>query len=165
MKNYRLLILSALVALALTSCRGYEVGDYYSRDDVSGLVLKVDDEGAPLMLLSMDEVADLDADSALLWGSTYDGGGWRLPNKEEMAYINKYRSLVNATLARRQEPQMMGPNTYYWTATPCSETHVFACGPLGLKCFFRTNHSPLYRARAVRYLDLEHHNSDNKLEQ
>ena len=111
MKNYRLLILSALVALALASCRGYEVGDYYSRGDVSGLVLKVDDEGAPLMLLSMDEVADLDADSALLWGTTYDDGGWRLPDKEEMAYINKYRSLVNATLARRQEPQMMGPNT------------------------------------------------------
>ena len=151
--KFKLSILLLVATLVATACNRYEVGDYYRKGDVSGLVLTLDEEGQPVLIVSLDEARDLDADSAKVWCAAYADGSWRLPDKREMQLIYKYRSLLNATLQRREQPQMMGSNTYYWTATDCSESHVYACGPLGVKCYFRTNHSPLYRVRAVRTIE------------
>ena len=149
--KYRIARLIGLLTM-LTACGHYEVGDYYRKGALKGLVLELDDEGRPALVLSLDEATDLDADSANAWCRGYDDGSWRLPDKREMTQIKKYRSLLNQTLGRKGE-QLLGTNIFYWTSTPCSETHIYARGPLGIKCYFRSNHSAQYRCRAVRTID------------
>ena len=152
-KKYKSAILLSFVGLLFSACNHYEVGDYYHKGDLSGVIITLNEEGMPSLLLSLGEAKDLNADSALAWSANYDDGSWRLPDKREMTLINNYKSLLNATLQRKEAPQLFGSNTYYWTSTPCSESHTYACGPMGVKCYFRSNHSPLYRARAVRSID------------
>lgn len=146
----------AVSALLLTGCgRHYEPGDYYSRNGVKGIVLQTDTEDNATLLLSIDEAVDIDADSALRWTATLGDTAWKLPTKEQMAVARKHRSLINITLRNKNLPTILTDHTFYWTATPCSGTHVFACGPDGLRCYFKSNHSSFYRARAVRKLENE----------
>lgn len=139
--------------LTIVSCgNSYEVGDYYSNDTVKGIVVNVDEQGRPLMLLSIDEAIDIDADSAKQWAVAL-GSEWHLPTKQEMEQVKKYKSLINQTLERRKYNGFLTGHTFYWTSTPCSETHHYACGPDGLRCYFNTNHSHCYRSRAVCLFD------------
>ena len=141
--------------LTLMSCnRRYEPGDYYSKD-VSGIVLAADAEGNAMLLLSLEEAKDIVADSAALWAETLGDGLWRLPTKEDMSIIKKYKSLINKTLEYKKQPTVLSGHTFYWTATPCSESHTYACGPDGINCYFKTNATPHYRARAVKDLKVE----------
>lgn len=128
--------------------RSYEPGDLYSCDSVNGIVLQTNENGAPTMLLSIEEASNINADAALQWAESL-GNGWHLPDNEEMKIIKKYKSLINITAEREKISPVLTNHTFYWTSTPCSESHVNAFGPNGLRCYFRTNASPYYRARAV----------------
>lgn len=141
----------AVSAFLLIGCtRHYEPGDYYSRNDVKGIVLQADAEGNATLLLSIDEASDITSDSALRWTATLGDTAWKLPTKEQMAVARKHRSLINITLRNKNLPTFLTDHTFYWTATPCSPSHVYACGPDGLRCYYHSNQSPYYRARAVR---------------
>ena len=141
----------AAIAFLMAACNGhYEVGDYYRDGDVEGIVMEADEQGNPLMLLSLEEASNLDADSAAVWASKLGDGRWRLPDKKEMESLRINRSLLNMTLERKGLPLFLMPSTFYWTSQPCSETHMYACGPYGVQCYFRTNKSVHYRARAVK---------------
>lgn len=142
----------AISMLLLAACSSYEVGDYYSKDNVKGIVLAVDAEGTPTMLLSVDEAANLDVDSAARWVASLGDTAWHMPSKDEMAIARKSRSLINITLDHKGLPAFLKNHTFYWTSTPCSESHSYACGPYGLQCYFNSNKSTHYRARAVRNL-------------
>ena len=96
---------------------------------------------------------NFNADSAFIWAEQFDGGGWHLPTKEEMTTIRKYKNLVNSTLERKGYNTILTNHTFYWTGTPCSESHTYACGPDGIKCYFNQNLSSCYRARAVKRID------------
>lgn len=151
--NKRILYTILGFALTLGGCSGgYELGDYYHAGGEKGIVLAVDDGGKVTMLMSVDEAHDLDSDSAMKWASNYADGSWHLPSKEEMAVIKKYKSLMNITIGHKKLQPVMAGHTFYWTSTPCSESHTFACGPDGIRCYFNTNTSPFYRARAVKTL-------------
>ncbi len=153
MKNI-LKICLAISPLLLAGCSGtYETGDYYSSGDVKGIVVKSDADGKARLVLSFDEVANLNADSAARWVAEYDNGQWRLPTNEEMTFMKKHRSLINKTLERKGQPLMLAGFTYYWTSTACSESHTYAGGPEGVKCYFNSNASPNYKARAVRDIE------------
>ena len=114
--------------------------------------MQTDADGNPVLLLSMEEERGYDADSAQQWSASL-ADGWHLPDKEEMEQVRKYRSLLNSTLVRKGAPKVLEGHTFYWTATRCSETHFYACGPDGIRCYFHTTSSPLYRIRAVKRLD------------
>jgi len=146
-KGVRLLLLLALTgSLALSSCsRSYRVGDLYHQQ---GIVVSVDADGQPTMLLALEEQCNLDADSALRWAATLDEG-WSLPTREQWELIRKQRILLNRTLDDKQLPSVARGHTFYWSSTACSPSHVYACGPDGVRCYFRSNHSDLYRVRAV----------------
>lgn len=146
-------IVYVLIGLSvLTACSGYEVGDWYNHDGNKGVVLKVDEAGQPTLLLAPEEAVDLTADSALLWAAQLDADSQAevsLPSKEEMEWLRGYRSVVNKTLNAKGKPTVLEGHTFYWTSTPCSESHYYAHGPDGVRCYFRGNQSSCYRARAV----------------
>ena len=147
--RYRCLICVLSLSLFLQGCSiSYECGDMFKVDGKQSVVVQVDDAGMPLMLLSLDEAVDIDADSAARWATSL-GEGWSLPTKEEMEYLKKYKSLINIKLEKKGESPFLKNQTFYWTSTDCSESHTYACGPQGIKCYFNTNSSHLYRARAV----------------
>lgn len=149
-RQWILLLISVLIFAGCDS--KYELGDYYKSGDTKGIVVQVDAEGNPLLILSLFEAENVDADSAQNWVATLEGEGWQLPDKGEMEQINKYKSLINKTLERKGMPTILKNHTFYWTATPCSESHTYACGPDGTRCYFNQNASPLYRSRAVKKL-------------
>lgn len=137
---------------SLSSCRrGYEPGDIIKVDGRRCVVADVDSDKHPVLLLSLEEASDLDADSAARWASTVMGDtNWHLPTREEMERVRKYKSMINMALEKKGEPTILRNHTFYWTSTQCSESHTYACGPIGLQCYFKTNHSTNYRARAVK---------------
>ena len=140
--------------LFLAGCSGkYEPGDYYKVGNVKGVVVQTDDNGCVVMLMSLDEAVNIDADSAARWVETLDGDGWRLPGKSDMEQIRKYKSLINKTLERKELPTILTNHTFYWTATPCSDSHTYACGPDGLRCYFNQSASPFYRARGIKTIE------------
>ena len=149
------LIFLSFCLLIFTGCGGkYELGDYYSRDGVKGVVVAADDDGGATMIMSLFEASNLDSDSAKLWAEGLEDG-WRLPTADEMKIVNKYKSLINITLRNHNEPTILTGHTFYWTSTPAEQSHVYACGPDGVKGYFYNNKSPHYRARAVRELRME----------
>jgi hypothetical protein len=142
----------AVSALILTGCSSsYAPGDYYSSKGDKGIVLQADAEGNATLILSLDEASNLASDSAILWAASL-GQGWSLPSKDQMTLARKYRSLINICLRNHKQPEFLTGHTFYWTATPCSQSHVYACGPEGVRCYFKSNTSPYYRARAVKSL-------------
>ena len=151
MKKYRNICLIFILRAFACCNRHYEPGDYYNKED-KGIVLAVDAEGNAVLLMSLEEAKDIDVDSAAKWALTVGDGNWQLPTKDEMTILKKYKSLVNKTLEYKKQPTVLTGHTFYWTSSPCSETHFYACGPDGIKCFFKTNASPHYRARAVKNL-------------
>ena len=141
------------VIASFTSCTDvYEPGDYYRGDGFEGVVVSVDADNNPLLLLSIDEARSLSADSAILWAETL-GEGWRLPDKRELAQIDRGITLINKTSESKRKPKILVDFTYYWSSTPCSESHFYACGPDGVGCFFNENNGSSYRARAVRVMN------------
>ena len=139
--------------MAFAGCNGvYEPGDYYRGDGYDAVVVTVDADNKPTLLLSLDEANTLNADSAMRWAETLDDG-WRLPNKDEIAQIYRVKTLVNKTLERKGKPTVLTNFTYYWSSTPCSESHFYACGPDGVGCYYSENASSSYRARAVRSVE------------
>lgn len=141
------LLLCLTSILALVGC-GCEVGDFCEEGGVKGIVLSLDDEGNPDMLLSVDEAVNISADSAAKWAESLSSG-WRLPTKEEFVTVKSCKSIINERLKNKGLPMLLSPGTFYWTSTECSPSHVNACGPDGIRCYFRTNASGFYRARAV----------------
>jgi len=140
------------LSLAFSSCkRSYRVGDLYHQQ---GIVVSVDADGQPTMLLSLDEQRNLDADSALRWAATLDAG-WSLPTKEQWELVRKQRILLNRTLDDKHLPAVVRGHTFYWSSSACSPSHTYACGPDGVRCYFRTNRSDLYRARAIYIFNAE----------
>ena len=150
--KYKIIYYFLIGSLLAVSCRGTEPGDLYKCDGVKCVVVTVDGNGNPSLVMSLDEAVNIDADSALLW-STQVGDGWHLPSKAEMELVKKNKSMINRGLEYKKMPVVLRNNTYYWTSTPCSETHVYACGPDGLRCYFRTNASHCYRARTVKVIN------------
>ena len=139
------------LAMLFASCNGKKVtGDIVKIDGTKAIVVSTDDNGQPTMLLSVQEAANLDDDSAVRWVATIDGEGWHLPDKSEMQLIKKYKAMINISLRKNGLPTILANDALYWTSTPCSESHTYACGPQGVKCYFSTNASPYYRARAVK---------------
>ena len=146
--SFRFLFLGCL--FLLSGCTGvYEPGDSYKGDGYEAVVVSVDDDNQPVIVMSLDEASTLSADSAMRWAEG-KGEGWRLPDRSEMSMIDRVRSLINTTLERKGLPPVLKDATYYWSSTPCSETHTYACGPDGVGCYFSENNSSSYRARAVR---------------
>ena len=152
----RALVLFAMAAF-LTGCDGGQrVGDIYKNGDIKGIVVSVNSEGQPTMILSTDEAVALNADSALIWASKLqsdNGTEWTLPTKEEMVLLKKYKSLINNTLRNNKLPLFLENGTFYWTSTPCSESHCNACGPDGVRCYFKKNDTYSYRARGVMRIE------------
>ena len=149
--KFNVLIYIIMFAAFCVGCtNGWQQGDFYKKNGSKGIVVAVDDAGNATLVLSLDECSNIDADSANRWAQGYDDGSWRLPSKDEMAQIKKYKSLINKTLQYKNEASVLTGHTFYWTSTPCSESHTYACGPDGVRCYFNTNASPHYRARAVK---------------
>ncbi len=147
-------ILLTFSLLVFAGCNGkYEMGDFYNDKDTKGIVVQVDNDGRAMLVMSLDEAVDIDVDSAARWAGQIDGNDWRLPTKEEMNAVRKYKNVINSTLERKGCPTILTNHTFYWTGTPCSESHTFACGPDGIKCYFNQNHSSCYRARAVKRIE------------
>lgn len=152
MKNNKILFYAACFLL-LVGCSGiYEPGDMYKGDGFEGIVVTVDEDNQPLMVMSLEEASSLTADSALRWAEGL-GEGWRLPTKKEIAQIERVRSLINNTLKRKKLSTVFTDFTYYWSSTTCSESHCYACGPDGVGCYFKENDDPSYRARGVRGIE------------
>lgn len=144
-----------LACLAMAACSPYEVGDWYRKGDLQGVVLQLDDNNEPTLLLLNDEARDLDADSAQVWAAAIDARlpyDCALPTKEEFELIRKYKVVINGTLRKKGQPLVIYGHTFYWSSTPCSESHQYACSPDGVKCYFKPGHSDFYRARAVAHL-------------
>ena len=153
MKHLFLIFSILLSSALLVGCKSsYAPGDYYSLDGDKGVVVSVDADAQPLLIISLDEVSALDADSALRWGLENEAQGWRLPDKDEIALVNKYKTLINRTMEKHHAPLVLVNHTFYWTSSPCSPTHTYACGPDGLNCYFNQNNSHSYRARKVKNL-------------
>lgn len=131
--------------------RSYTVGDLYRSNEGNGIVVTTDSTGAAQLILSVDEIADRAWDSAMALQDTA-AQGWRLPTSEEMKTLYAARIALNEALTDRDMPKIFGSRTWYWTSTPCSETHAYAWGPDGLKCYYKENSSPLYRVRMVKVL-------------
>ena len=149
-KLSKIILLLAIAALA--SCtRVYEPGDYYKGDGFEGIVVTVDANNSPMLLLSFEEAHSLAADSAEYWAEQI-GEGWRLPQKGELAQIYRVKTLINRTLEKKKKKLILNDFTYYWSSTPCSETHCYACGPDGVGCYYKENDGSSYRARAVRLI-------------
>ena len=150
-------LLLFVVSFFFTGCSGEQrVGDLYKDGDIKGIVVSVNSEGHPTMILSLDEAVALNADSAVVWASnlqTVNGTKWTLPTKEEMILLRKYRSLINNTLRDKKLPLFLENGTFYWTSTPCSESHCNACGPDGVRCYFKMNDTYSYRARGVMRIE------------
>lgn len=152
MKNKSILAIAfVMLFCACGSDKGYKAGDFYDEGGVEAVVVTADSTGVATMLMSVAEAKDIDADSAKLWASSL-GEGWTLPTSEEMNLLYRNRSYINETLEGKKLPTLFGLNTYYWTSTPCSESHVNARGPDGIKCYLASGHSACYRARAVKKL-------------
>lgn len=164
MRN-RIYILVALLALGLAACqREVAVGDIYRDGSLKGIVVELDSEGHPTMLLSLEEASGLCADTALMWADALNQNGeevqWVLPDYEQMNIVAQHKVEINAAAASRGEAKVLPNRSWYWTSTPCANefcpscpvTHVYALGPDGLRCYFKENHSALYRARAVLVL-------------
>ncbi len=138
--------MALLGVIVLVGCGGaYETGDYYSVNGVKGVVVTATDNA--LLVVSLDEARGLNADSALAWGDGPEE--WHLPSKTEIEQLWRFRSAINQTLERKGMGRIFGSHTFYWSSTECSPSHVYACGPDGVKCYFRSNKSHLYRARKV----------------
>lgn len=149
--KHPIVFISLLIPFFITACSGtYQSGDMYKCDGRQCIVVSVNADGSPAMCVSLEEGEGMDAISAAVWAVL--GEGWRLPTKEEIAVVRKYRSAINATLSKKGLPLLMENNTYYWTSTPCSESHTYACGPDGVRCYFSTNDGPAYRVRAVKII-------------
>lgn len=155
-----------LVVAALSSCsKTTEVGDIYRQDGIEGIVLHVDTLGVPTHLLSIEEAVDLDQDSAIVWAASLNGTSgnhqWVLPDSEQMQLLASHKSELNASLSQRGESSVLANGTWYWTSSRCENsfcptspvTHGWAYGPDGLRTYFKENHSPRYRARAVMVLE------------
>lgn len=155
-KKTRLGFLAPLMTVLLLSVcgRNYVTGDFYRADGICGIVVDCDDTHGTLLLLTIDEQSDLDADSAKRWASALNPDGWHLPTREEMEKVRRHRSAINNTLERKGFAKVVDGHTFYWTSTECSDSHVFACGPNGMQCYYRSNHSTLYRARGVREIKI-----------
>lgn len=137
----------------MVGCQGiYEPGDYYRGDSFEGIVVSVDAENNPLLLLSLDEASSLNADSAVHWAESL-GEGWWLPDRKEIAQVDRVKTLINKTLEIKHLPKVLENFTYYWSSTPCSESHFYACGPDGVGCYYCENDGSSYRARAVRKIE------------
>ena len=139
--------------VCVTACSNdAHVGGMYSKGQVKGIILDVSDDGVPSLVLSIDEISGIDADSAARWAAGYSDGGWRLPTVDEARLIEKNRYVINGYIEKRGLKVIGNEGNFYWTGTDCSKTHVNALGPYGVRCYFRTNSSNSYRARAVRQL-------------
>ena len=144
------LLLSIAAMLTISACsRSYMPGDFYSEGGLKGIVVTADEQGKPTLLLAPEETKGVTAAEAKEWVESYGDGGWHLPTKEEMEQVKKYKTLINKTLEQKKQPVVLTNHTFYWTSTPCSESHTYACGPDGLHCYFSTNNSPYYRGRGV----------------
>lgn len=151
MKTMRFLPFLLFGILVLAGCsKGYELGDFYSNGDLKGIVVAADADSQPSLILSLDEVTGLDADSAAQWAASLYDGSWRLPTKDEIEVVKKYKYLINKTLQRKKMPPVMMGHSFYWTSSPCSESHTYASGPDGTRCYFNSNASPHYCVRAVK---------------
>lgn len=145
--------LIALCVACLVSCdRSHLPGDIIVDNGTKCIVIESDDNGNAVLVMSLDEVVDINADSAVVWAKEHGGEGWHLPNKQEIEKMKKYRSVINQTLEKKNLPKILVNHTFYWSSTECSPSHVYACGPNGVRCYFRSNQSYLYRARAVKSL-------------
>lgn len=148
--NYIRNIILFVGLFVLVGCSGvYEPGDFYKGDGFEAVVVTVDEANQPTMVMSLNELSSLNADSAIRWANSL-GDDWRLPDKNEVAKIERVRSLINSTLERRGLPPVLVGFTYYWSSTPCSESHTYACGPDGVGCYYSENAGSSYRARAVK---------------
>lgn len=146
----RNILLLFMCVVSFVGCNGvYEPGDYYRGEGYDAVVVTVDAGNQPTMVMSLDEANTLDADSALRWAEKL-GEGWRLPNKTEISQIERVKTLINNTLKKKDKPAVLVDFTYYWSSTPCSESHFYACGPDGVGCYYSENDGSTYRARAVR---------------
>ena len=144
--------LSTLLFLLVGCSGGYELGDYYKTDGSAAIVVDVDANKQPSLLLSVEEASNLDADSAAAWAAAL-GNGWRLPDKNEMTKIVRLKILLNKTLKQKTLPEAFKDFTFYWTSTQCSETHTYAYGPNGVSCYYKENQDPSYKARAVKEIE------------
>lgn len=155
--NSKLFLFFVLISLVLTACQDtYSVGDYYNVDGDKGVVIAVDEAGVATQILSLNEASNLNVDSALVWAAAL-GEGWKLIGNDQLETLSKNKIVVNETLKRKKAPSVLDMNTWYWSSVPCgdndeSASHYFAFGPDGLRCYFRENASPLYRARAIKVL-------------
>ena len=147
------ILLLGLTTLIFIGCEhGYAPGDILKIDGTKGVVVEVSPDKKPLLLMSLDEIENVDADSAYRWASSFSDTSWHLPSKREMERVKKFKTLININLEKKGEKPILKYHTFYWTQTPCSESHTYACGPEGIGCYFSTNYSPYYRARAVKTL-------------
>ena len=162
--------IAAMMCFLLPSCTHYyEVGDYYRNGSIQGIVVEITDNGNPLRILSLEEAVGVGVDSALCWaanlnkGNTTGDASWQLPDNTLMKAMWKNKSIINQALEKHHQHPMFCATLWYWTSsdsdgnqmecrgtTPC--THVWACGPQGMRTYFRKNNSIYYCARAVRYL-------------
>lgn len=154
------ILLTCSLVLLMASCgRRYDVGDYYRSGTVSGVVVQLDDEGMPSLVLSLADTAHLNAEAALRWAETLQPAGqWRLPTIEEWKQMARNKAKINATLGKQRSAAIVAADTWYWSCTGADgqriassavPTRVYAYGPLQAQVYFYDNASPRYVARAV----------------
>ena len=116
-KNSLLLALMAACCLIASACSdSYETGDKYNTSDYEGIVVQVDDEGNPLMIISMVEASNINADSAARWAEGLNEGKensqWHLPSAEEMTVVKRAKAMINKSLENKKMSPILENHTF-----------------------------------------------------
>ena len=143
MKSNKGLILGFVLAcLAMVACSPCEVGDWYRDGDLQGVVLQLNDDNEPTLLLLADEIRDVNADSALAWAAALDAQAsysCALPTKEEVELIRKYKMLISVSCYTHGISCMH--TSFIWRVRFCVDIYLYVLlvldceGEEGLACY------------------------------
>ncbi|MBR5807214.1 MAG: hypothetical protein IKY24_01195 [Alistipes sp.] len=90
----------------------YRVGDFYSKEDINGVVVSVSEDGKHGNIISLCH-AYKTWSNALEWCSAL-GKGWRLPTASELNNILFNIGIINGTMAIKS--LALDPEVPYWTS-------------------------------------------------
>ena len=110
-------------------CVRYEndprVGSLVEADGLKGILFWVNDELDLGLMVSLDEVDHLPWEEAVRWSEAYDGGGWGMPEIDNLVLLHRAFYPVSKTLIALGYPRLCNSNSCYWSITPIEETYAY----------------------------------------
>ena len=91
--------------------RGFRIGQLYQNNGIEGIVFKVSDDKKEASILSLDQLYDVDATTALQWAIAY-GEGWNLPSIADLQAIYDNIEPINAALAKISDAKLIDTEYY-----------------------------------------------------